>query len=54
MPLNWFPRLDNASEEERQNYTFSPFGVHWHELDEDLSFDGFFKFEKEMGKIPNH
>jgi hypothetical protein len=45
MPLSWFPRLMNASEEDRCRYELSPFGVHWPELDADLSFEGFEKFE---------
>ena len=40
--LKAFPRLYNATDEQRQNYTLSPFGIHWEELDEDLSFEGFF------------
>lgn len=51
MPLSWFPRLKNASKSERKNYTFSPYGIHWQELDEDLSFEGFFKFEKDKVKV---
>jgi hypothetical protein len=54
MPLSWFPRLENASNEERQNYVFSHFGIHWEKLDEDLSVDGFFKFNKKKGKAENH
>lgn len=38
-----YPRLKNASEEERNNYISSYYGLHWTELDEDLSFDGFYK-----------
>jgi len=53
MPLSWFPRLKNASNQERQNYSFSPFGIHWQDLDEDLSFEGFFKFDKEKRGIKN-
>jgi len=33
--------LLNASNEERNRYEFSPFGIHWAKLDEDLCFDGF-------------
>lgn len=47
MPLVWFPRLKNASSEQRTNFTLSPYGIHWEELDEDLSFEGFFTFKKE-------
>lgn len=37
-----YPRLANATSTQRQNYTISRFGIHWPELDEDLSFGGFF------------
>lgn len=42
LSLKAFPRLYNAPDAQRQNHTFSPFGIHWKELDEDLSFEGFF------------
>lgn len=38
-----YPRLNNATQAQRENYTFDKFGIHWAELDEDLSFEGFFK-----------
>lgn len=37
-----YPRLRDASPEERNSYEVLPFGLHWEELDEDLSFEGFF------------
>lgn len=37
-----YPRLANATSSQRENYTVSRFGLHWPELDEDLSFGGFF------------
>ena len=45
LPVRLFPRLYNASEEQRQNYTLSPFGIHWPDIDEDLSYEGFFDAE---------
>ncbi len=48
MPIEWFPKIKNASEEQRQNYEFSAFGIHWIDLDEDLSFEGFKYFKKPM------
>ena len=57
LPLRLFPRLYNATEEQRQNYTLSHFGIHWPEIDEDLSYDGFFvdeqqaKSENVIGRI---
>lgn len=42
-----YPRLQSASEEQRKNYNLSYFGIHWPEINEDLSFDGFFsKYSK--------
>ena len=37
VPLAWFPRLMAASTEERAAVTISAFGLHWEELDEDIS-----------------
>jgi hypothetical protein len=36
------PALENASEEERNNFEISPsgYGIHWPLLDEDISIDG--------------
>jgi Protein of unknown function (DUF2442) len=39
-PLNWYPKLLLASQDARMNYEISPLGVHWPELDEDLSVAG--------------
>lgn len=46
MLLEWFPRLNNASQAEREQFELSAFGIHWPELDEDLSFEGFFTYIK--------
>ena len=45
LPVRLFPRLYNATEEQRQNFTLSHFGIHWPEIDEDLSYEGFFTDE---------
>ena len=37
-----FQRLKWATPAQRANFTTSHDGIHWRELDEDLSFDGFF------------
>jgi len=47
LPLNNYPLLLNASKEDRNRYEFSPFGIHWAKLDEDLCFEGFI-WDKEM------
>jgi hypothetical protein len=42
VPLAFFPRLLGASAEQRQRYEFSGngTGIHWEELDEDISVEG--------------
>jgi len=40
VPLVWFPRLLRASPAEREAVDFSPFGLHWVVLDEDISVAG--------------
>ncbi|MCP9768483.1 DUF2442 domain-containing protein [Lacihabitans sp. LS3-19] len=47
-PIAWFPRLLKATKAQREDFTLSPFGIHWEKLDEDLSFEGFFTFKQEM------
>lgn len=45
VPLAWFPRLLNASPEDRSNFELlgDGQGVHWPSLDEDISVDGLLK-----------
>lgn len=42
VPLAWYPRLLHATQEQRQNWELSGggFGIHWPDLDEDLSSEG--------------
>lgn len=40
VPLAWFPRLLAATPEQLSRYELSPRGIHWDELDEDLSVEG--------------
>ncbi len=42
-PLDWYPRLAKASPEQRANYEIMPMGIHWPDVDEDLSVAGMFK-----------
>ena len=39
-PLAWFSRLLAASAEALERYELSPHGIHWDELDEDISVAG--------------
>ena len=38
--LAWFPRLLHATPEQRQNFELTVSGIHWDELDEDISVAG--------------
>jgi len=48
-PLRWFDRLWNATTEQREKYEIGPLGdsIHWEELDEDLSLEGFYTYNKD-------
>ena len=41
-PLGWFPRLVHATQEERNNWRLigKGRGIHWEDLDEDISVEG--------------
>lgn len=40
--LTWFPRLSNASQQQRDNWQLlgDGEGIHWPDVDEDLSING--------------
>jgi hypothetical protein len=42
VPLAWFPRLLDATVEQRRNWQLSGagYGIHWPDIDEDLSTEG--------------
>jgi Protein of unknown function (DUF2442) len=42
VPIAWYPRLVAASPEQRSNWQTCAggYGIHWPEIDEDLSTDG--------------
>ncbi len=42
-PFAKYGRLANADASQRENFILSHFGIHWPEIDEDLSYEGFFK-----------
>lgn len=39
--LLWYPALMNATDAERESYTIGLSGIHWRNLDEDISFESF-------------
>jgi hypothetical protein len=40
VPLAWFPRLLNATPAQRERVELSRVGLHWEEVDEDISVAG--------------
>lgn len=43
LPLKWYPRLQHGTPAERNNWRLvgDGVGIHWPDLDEDLSVEGF-------------
>lgn len=41
-PLGWYPRLANATPEEREHWRLvgQGSGIHWDDIDEDISIEG--------------
>jgi hypothetical protein len=52
VPLAWFPRLLNATAAQRARVEISRTGLHWEELDEDISIDGLLAGRGDMTKQP--
>src|SRR5881296_1379278 len=50
VPLAWFPRLLNATEKQRTHWEFigDGIGIHWEEIDEDISVASLLNPEKFM------
>jgi hypothetical protein len=48
VPINWYPRLATAPRKSLHNFEWigKGIGIHWPELDEDLSVEGFLKAQK--------
>lgn len=42
VPLVWYPRLANATQVQRENWELAGggYGIHWPDIDEDLSTEG--------------
>ena len=54
IPLAWFPRLLHASPEARTKLSISPSGLHWDELDEDISIAGLLAGRGDMTQPRKH
>jgi hypothetical protein len=53
-PLWWYPRLHNATPEQRRRWELAGAGrgIHWSEVDEDLSLEGMLRGAKAPGARP--
>ena len=52
-PLCWYPRLLNASPAARARIELMPMGMHWPEIDEDISFASMLRGAKAPGARPH-
>lgn len=52
IPLIWFPRLLHATPEQRSAVWLSPGGLHWEEIDEDISVEGLIAGRGDMTRRP--
>lgn len=50
--FSMWPRLANATEEQRSDFYLSYSGIHWPEIDEDLSFEGMFAHSGLIERTP--
>ncbi|WP_163473688.1 DUF2442 domain-containing protein, partial [Klebsiella michiganensis] len=53
VPIAWFPRLLNATDKERNDYELSKRGIHWDNLDEDISVDGLLAGRGDVTHVPH-
>jgi hypothetical protein len=51
IPLAWYPRLLHGTPELRNQVTISPSGLHWKELDEDISIAGLIAGRRDMTRM---
>jgi hypothetical protein len=54
VPLAWFPRLLRASPEARTRVEISRVGLHWEDLDEDISIAGLLAGRSDMTRQAEH
>jgi hypothetical protein len=50
-PLWWYPRLINARAASRNVMELMPMGIHWPELDEDISIASMLRGQKAPGAV---
>jgi len=51
VPLSWYPRLLRATEAERNDFQWlgNGYGIHWPQIDEDLTIAGFLRGDMAPG-----
>jgi hypothetical protein len=54
VPLAWFPRLLHAGPDARQHVEISRLGLHWEDLNEDISIAGLLAGRRDMTKESEH
>jgi hypothetical protein len=54
VPLAWFPRLLNATPAQRQQVELSRLGLHWDDIDEDISIAGLLAGRGDMTAHKEH
>ena len=52
VPLAWFPRLLRATPAERERVELSRVGLHWEDIDEDISVAGLLAGRGDMTRQP--
>lgn len=51
VPLDWYPRLLGATAAQRDAVEFSALGLHWDEIDEDISVPGLLAGRRDNTKL---
>jgi hypothetical protein len=51
VPLAWFPRLFHAKRNQRENFYLSRAGIHWDELNEDISVAGLLAGQRDITRV---
>lgn len=54
IPLAWFPRLLHATKAQRDSVSLSRAGLHWEEIDEDISIAGLLAGRGDMTQHHKH
>jgi hypothetical protein len=54
VPLAWFPRLLKATPAQRAKVEMSRLGLHWEDIDEDISIAGLLAGRGDITRQPEH